>query len=471
MNKNRFGWLFAIIDFVSTGAAWTLFYTYRKTYIEPVKFGIDIPLEFTPRYFLGIAFIPTFWVLLYYLIGSYKRVYRRSRLKDLANTVLATFFGSVAIFFIIILDDTVYDPSNYRSSFFVLFALTFLLRYWPRYIWLTSIKRRIKKGVIGFNSILVGSNERALNLYNELKNEKESQGYLFRGYVTVSDQSDHALQPYLAELGTVDDLQRIIVEKNIEEVIIAVETSQHKLIEDIIDELTGQDVMIKVIPDMYDIVSGRVKMRNIFGAALIEIWPEIMPPLQKNVKRMLDIVVSVFVMIAFSWLYLILMLWVKLGSKGPIFYSQERIGYRGVPFQIVKFRTMVVNAETEQPQLSSKSDSRITNAGKILRKYRLDEIPQFYNVLIGEMSLVGPRPERQFFIDQIQERAPHFRHLHKVKPGITSWGQVKFGYAENVDQMVERLKYDLLYLENMSLATDFKILAYTVLIILKGSGK
>jgi lipopolysaccharide/colanic/teichoic acid biosynthesis glycosyltransferase len=132
---------------------------------------------------------------------------------------------------------------------------------------------------------------------------------------------------------------------------------------------------------------------------------------------------------------------------------------------------MYTNAEKMGPALSSQDDPRITRFGKFLRKVRLDELPQFYNVLIGEMSVVGPRPERLYFINQITQKAPHYRHLHKVRPGITSWGQVKYGYAENVDQMIDRLKYDLLYIENMSLYVDLKILIYTVLIVLQGRGK
>jgi len=222
---------------------------------------------------------------------------------------------------------------------------------------------------------------------------------------------------------------------------------------------------------MYDILTGMVKMSSIIGTPLIQISHDLMPAWEENLKRIIDVIIALFALVILSPLYLVLSIGVKLTSPGPVFYSHERIGRYGKPFMIYKFRSMYQDAERNGPALSSHNDNRITRFGLFLRKTRLDELPQFYNVLIGDMSMVGPRPERQFYIDQIVKKAPHFNHLQKVRPGITSWGQVKFGYASTVDEMIERLKYDILYIENMSLVVDLKILIYTIKTILKASGK
>ena len=458
-------------DILGSALAWTLFYLYRKAYLEPIKFGYDIPLTLDQNFYKGLILVPLFWFGLYTIIGGYRDIFRRHRTKELGQTVLISLIGVTVIFFVLLLDDEVASYRYYYRSFLALFLLHFTITFLLRFMLTSQTVRRVHDRVIGFNTLLVGGNEQAIAIYQEIEGLSRSPGNRFVGFVQVNGGDQQLSETGLPKLGKWSELRELIPAHAIEEVIIAVESSEHAHISRIINELEGTGVRINVIPDMYDIMAGSVKMTSIFGAPLIQVNPEIMPAWQFSMKRIIDVFASALALLLLSPFLLIIALLVKTSSPGPVFFRQERIGLNGRPFHIIKFRSMYCNAEKEGPQLSSATDPRITSIGRFLRRTRMDELPQFWNVIKGDMSLVGPRPERRHFIDAILKEAPHYRHLHKVRPGITSWGQVKFGYAENVDQMVRRLKYDILYIENMSLAVDLKILAYTIIIILKGDGK
>ncbi len=459
---------YVISDFIASAVAYVLFYAVRQKYFDLHPISEVWHLQISKSFYLGITLIPVVWILIFYISGYYRNTYRKSIINELSQTLISIVIGSVFFFFTVLLDDIIKSSSIYYISFLTFIGLEFICVYIPRSIITHGLKQKIRKGKFGFRTIFVGDYESLKGSIYELPKDL---GNIVLGFFCNDVESKKVTINGVKYLGNEDDLEQFINNEQVEEVILAYPKNSESRIKSMLEVLYRNNVFIRATQVTADQLIGQVKLFPSYGTSFVEVLRDLMPPYEENLKRMMDICVSLFFMVILSPVLLIVLFRIRLDSKGPIFFTQERIGKNKKPFKMYKFRSMVQNAEAGVPQLTQGDDDpRITRFGKFMRKYRIDELPQFWNVLKGDMSLVGPRPERSFFIDQIVEKDRNYLFLLKVRPGITSLGMVKFGYANTIDKMVERLKYDMIYIKNMSILFDVKVIIYTFRTVLTGKG-
>ena len=405
-------------------------------------------------------------MLIFYLSGYYNRVVFKSRAGEFFTTIISTFVWVLSILFLSLMNKYVYTQYNYNLVF-TLWSIAFAWVYIGRWFITSHTAKSVHQGDLSFNTIVLGCSKGAQNLIESIKNLKYSVGYNIVGFVKLEGENNVESNLPTFDLSQLDS---VIKEQNIKKIIVSPEGNDRAKTFNIINSLYKYDLPIMLEAKEYEILTSRINLSDIYGAPFVDVSVLSLSDAEENIKRFLDIILSLIAIVILSPLMAYVAIRIKLTSKGSIIYKQRRVGFKRKEFTMYKFRSMIENAESETPMLSSPNDIRITKFGKWLRKYRIDELPQFWNVVKGDMSLVGPRPERKYFVDKIIERAPYYSLLHRVRPGITSWGMVNYGYARNIDEMIARLRYDIIYLENMSLLIDFKILFYTVKIVFTGRG-
>jgi exopolysaccharide biosynthesis polyprenyl glycosylphosphotransferase len=464
-----FKYLFA--DFATANLAWFAFNIIR--YYEIARYdGFSTLSGFllSRNVLLGQIIVSFGWLILHYYSGYYNKIFEKSRLTEFFTTLGTVLIGTIVLFFALLLKILPDSIRVYYEQLTYLFLFSFGFTYLFRMIITYRTAQKFQNREWTTNVLILGTGEKAFQIQKLLNKSSASLAYTIQGFIRINQPASiQAIDEQLV-LGNLDDLGTIIRDMNTEELIVAIDSEEDNDLLNLLYSLYQYQLPLKLPISHIRLLTGGLKIKTITGFPLFDVTNHNFSEGEKNIKLSLDKLISLFILIFLSPVYLYLIFRVKKDSEGPVFIKQERIGFLGKPFMMYKFRTMQSDAEKDGPTLSSENDERVTRLGQTRRKYRLDELPQFWNVLRGDMSIVGPRPERKYYIDQIVKQAPYFYLLHNVRPGITSWGMVKFGYARSIDEMIERMKYDILYYENMSLMLDLKIIIYTFRTILTGKG-
>lgn len=464
MNKKTERILLLVTDFFTINLAWMLFFLFR------VQTGW-FELITAPDFILPMIAIYIYWLLIFTIVGMYRTWFALSRFDELSTLFKTSFVGIFILLSLIIIDD--YSSGSQTS------LRIFIFIYWGIFLFLVGLGRLIIrsvqrnlliKGIGRRNALIIGFNPKAHEIHDMIMKYR-ALGQDVVGYIAAYDENIGKEYKGIKVINNVTNLEKVIDEFNVKNIIISLDRRNEDKLLDVISRCEGKNVEIKIVPDLYDIISGQARTSQIYGVPLIDVMPELMPEWEKKLKRLMDVILSLILLIITAPITLLAAVAIKLDSKGPVFYKQERMGLNGKIFKIIKFRTMIHDAEKHTgPVWSAKDDPRITKVGGFIRKVRIDEIPQSYNVLMGDMSFVGPRPERPYFVEKLSKEIPLYKRRLKVRPGLTGWAQVKHKYDETIDDVKMKLRYDLFYIENMSLRMDLKIIFRTIFVVLFGKG-
>ncbi len=466
VNKKLLITKYVIFDILAALVVWVLFMIFRRVVNDGQLFSNITVFVPNFNYYTNLVLFPVLCVAIHYLSGYYVNPIKESKITEFFTTFLSSAIISVIIFFGLLLDDVVVSYQNYYYSLLVLFVLMFTITFVFRMAQSSNIRNHFKTKKWTINTLIIGTGDNAKRIAEEIENTSHFNSV--KGFIKADAQEKDVDSEQI--VGSLFDVGKVIETMNVKEVIVALDDASEQRIFNIINKLFQYNVEIQFTPRLYEILTGRVRIQKFGLNPLVSITKPTMTDWELCVKRTIDILISFVSLVLLSPLMIYFFIVIRLDSQGSAFFRQERIGLHGKSFEMLKFRTMYNNAEKGMPKLSSSGDDRITKVGRMMRKYRLDEIPQFINIIRGDMSIVGPRPERKYYIDQIIQRAPYYCLLYQIRPGLTSWGPIRIGYSDTVEKMIERLNYDIVYMENMNLMTDMKIILYTLEIIFGGKG-
>ena len=409
-----------------------------------------------------------FWCCIFWAANLYNGDAEVSRFGETETLIKLTFFIMTVGIFLLGIDVNLGPiKSQYIIRYWISFSLLTVLNRWI----IRSIQKLLlKKGFGQHNVVIIGSGERSAYVIDKLLGHRQKL-YRVIGFIKTHNEGKNETEK-LKYLGDEKDLKDIIAKNPVSDIVIALDNMDHQHIMRLISIINGAPVSIKIVPDLYEVISGLARTEQISGLPLIEVNFQESTWSSSGMKRLLDFTLSLAAIILLVPFSILIGIIIKLTSKGPIIYSQKRLGYNGLPYKIYKFRSMVVDAEDESgPVWALDDDPRITSVGKILRKYRIDELPQLINVFLGQMSLIGPRPERPYFIEKLKEKFPLYERRFRVRPGITGWSQIKHPSDLKEEDVRQKLRYDFYYIENLSFNLDLKILINTIVVVLSGKGR
>ena len=469
-----------VSDFIAVNLAF-LFYYYARFYWG----WLAEPRAYPPVVIVPMMLFAAFWLLLFLFSGLYRGRFAASRFDELITLLKVVTVGILILFFVLFIDDL--DEGSARATLFFYWASVFGFVALGRVTVRSIQKALVLRGKGVHRALIVGWGEKAEQLYQDvahypaaglevvgfLRLEQPSKAYAYAGVSeeTIPPFKEIALDELTPE-ERIAQIPALIDQLQVQDVLIALGPEERDYLMEILRVCEGKPVSLKLVPDFYHVISGMARTEHLYGLPLIEVLPEPMPPWEQSAKRMIDVLIASTVLILGLPLWVLIGFLIKVTSKGPVIYRQQRVGKGGATFTMYKFRTMYEWAEAETgPVWAQENDPRYTPVGRWLRRWRLDEIPQLWNVLKGEMSLVGPRPERPYFVEQLEKKIPLYMRRHRVRPGITGLAQVNWKYDSNLDDVRRKVKFDLFYIANMSLRMDFKILLQTIKTLLSGKGR